>query len=77
MSPAPPPASGNKKYIYGGGSGWLTTKFGVEPGETMTLRFMVMDTGDGALDSAAIIDHITWEKAPPKTATGETDRPPR
>ena len=43
----------------------------------MTLRFMVMDTGDGALDSAAIIDHITWEKAPPKTATGETDRPPR
>ncbi|MEO7093372.1 MAG: choice-of-anchor L domain-containing protein [Polyangiales bacterium] len=78
MSPPPPPASGgDKKYIYGGGSGWLTTKFGVEPGETMTLRFMVMDTGDGALDSAAIIDHITWEKAPPKTATGEVDRPPR
>jgi hypothetical protein len=77
MSPAPPPATGKKKYIYGGGSGWLTTKFAVDPGETITVRFMVMDTSDGALDSAAIVDHLTWEKAPPKTATGETDRPPR
>ena len=68
--------SGSKKYIYGGGSGWLTTKFAVTPGETITLRLMIMDTSDAILDSAAIVDHMTWEKAPPKTATGETDRPP-
>ncbi len=65
------------KFIYGGGSGWLNTKFGVDPGETITLRFMVMDTSDGILDSAALVDHLTWEKSPPKTATGETGRPPR
>ena len=78
MADPPPPASGGKKkYIYGGGSGWLTTKFEVTPGETMTLRFMVMDTTDGILDSSAIVDHLTWEKAPPAIATGSTDRPPR
>ena len=68
---------GSKKYVYGGGSGWLTTKFAVTPGEKITLRLMIMDTSDAILDSAALIDHMTWEKSPPKTATGETDRPPR
>jgi hypothetical protein len=69
------PTSG-KTYIYGGGSGWLTTKFGVTPGEVITLRLMIMDTSDGYLDSAAVIDNMSWEKAPPKTATGDTGRPP-
>ncbi|MGZ3424160.1 MAG: choice-of-anchor L domain-containing protein [Polyangiales bacterium] len=65
------------KYIYGGGSGWLTTKFAVEPGESMVVRFMVMDTSDGVLDSAAIVDNIRWDKAPPKVPTGEVERPPK
>jgi hypothetical protein len=69
------PTSG-KKFIYGGGSGWLTTKFAVEPGETITLRLMIMDTSDGYLDSGALIDNMSWEKAPPKIATGDTGRPP-
>jgi hypothetical protein len=69
------PASG-KMYIYGGASGWLTTKFGVEPGEVITLRLMIMDTSDGYLDSAVVLDNMSWEKAPPKTATGDTGRPP-
>jgi len=64
------------KYVYGGGSGWLTTKFEVEPGESMVVRFMVMDTSDGILDSGAIVDNIRWEKAPPKVPTGEVERPP-
>lgn len=64
------------KYIYGGGSGWLTTKFGVEPGEKIILRLMIMDTSDGLLDSGAIVDNMSWEKAPPKIATGDTGRPP-
>ncbi len=69
--------SGGKKYIYGGGSGWLTTKFGVDPGEKIVVRFIVHDTSDGILDSAAIVDNIRWEKAPPKVITGETERPPK
>jgi hypothetical protein len=69
------PADGNT-YVYGGGSGWLTTKFGVDPGETIVVRFMIMDTSDGILDSAVLLDNFSWEKAPPKTATGDTTRPP-
>jgi hypothetical protein len=42
----------------------------------MIVRFMVHDTSDGALDSAAIVDNIRWEKAPPKVPTGEVERPP-
>jgi hypothetical protein len=68
--------AGTTKYVYGGGSGWLTTKFEVEPGESLIIRFMVMDTSDGALDSAAIVDNIRWDKAPPKVPTGEVERPP-
>jgi hypothetical protein len=68
---------GGKKYVYGGGSGWLTTKFGVEPGEVLEIKFFVVDAGDGILDSAVLLDNIQWEKAPPKTITGEVDRPPR
>jgi len=70
-------SSGGKLYIYGGGSGWLTTKFGVDPGEKIVVRFIVHDTSDGILDSAAIVDNIRWEKAPPKVITGETERPPK
>lgn len=69
--------TGTSKYIYGGGSGWLSTKFEVEPGESLVIRFMVMDTSDGILDSAAIVDNIRWEKAPPKVPTGEVERPPK
>lgn len=68
--------AGTAKYIYGGGSGWLTTKFEVEPGESMVVRFIVHDTSDAILDSAAIVDNIRWEKAPPKVPTGEVERPP-
>ncbi len=63
-------------YVYGGGSGWLTSKFEVEPGEQIILRFIVLDTGDTNLDSAAIVDNIRWDKAPPKVPTGGVERPP-
>jgi hypothetical protein len=62
--------------VYGGGTGWLTTQFQVKPGEQVTIRFMVMDASDGVLDSAVLIDHITWQKAPPEISTGGVDRPP-
>jgi len=68
---------GSKKYVYGGGSGWLTAKFGVEPNEEFEIKLYVVDAGDGILDSAVMLDNVKWEKAPPKTITGEVDRPPR
>ncbi len=63
------------KWIYGGGSGWLTTKFEVEPGESMVVRFIMHDTGDSALDSAVIVDNIRWDQAPPDPTAPPTDRP--
>jgi len=65
------------RYVYGGGTGWLTAKFEVEPGEKIVIRFTVNDTSDGVLDSAAIVDNIRWDKAPPKVPTGEVERPPK
>jgi hypothetical protein len=64
------------KYVYGGSSGWLSSKFGVTPGETMTIRFIIFDTGDNVLDSAVILDNIRWEKAPPSTVDPVVERPP-
>jgi len=69
--------AGNKKFVYGGGSGWLTAKFGVEPNEEFEIKLYVVDAGDGILDSAVMLDNVKWEKAPPKTITGEVERPPR
>jgi hypothetical protein len=65
-----------RRYVYGGGSGWLTAKFGVEPGEVLDLRLLIVDTADGLIDSAVAIDHIRWEQAPPKIVEGIIDRPP-
>ena len=55
---------GDAKCLVGGGSGWLTTKAPVVPNEVITLRFIILDEGDGALDSAAIIDNFQWDITP-------------
>lgn len=44
----------------GGGTGWLTTRAPVTPGETITLRFVIFDEGDAIYDSAALIDNVRW-----------------
>ncbi len=61
------------EYVYGGGSGWLTTSFGVTPGEELQLRIVLMDTFDGLKDSAVLIDRLGWDPGQP---TG-VSRPPR
>lgn len=48
------------KYIYGGGTGWLTASFPIEPGEEFQVRFILFDTFDGLKDSAVLLDHLTW-----------------
>ncbi len=57
----------------GGATGWLTTKAPVQPGETITIEFMVWDTGDQAYDSSVLLDNWAWQ---PSDVTVGTDRPP-
>ncbi len=43
-----------------GATAWLTTTAPVVPGETITLRFVVWDTSDQALDSLVLVDNFRW-----------------
>jgi hypothetical protein len=48
-------------------TGWLTTTVNVDPslkGKDITLVFAIWDSGDGILDSTAIIDNLTWSTQP-------------
>jgi hypothetical protein len=42
----------------GGGTGWLTTRAPVLPGEVITLTFEIYDEGDGIFDSAVVLDNF-------------------
>jgi putative metal-binding protein len=44
----------------GGSTGWLTTTAPIQPGEDVTLRFVIFDEGDGIYDSSALIDNFQW-----------------
>ena len=57
----------------GGATGWLTTQAPVQPGETITLQFMVWNTGDEAFDSSVLIDNWQWQATDTGVSTG---RPP-
>ncbi len=43
-----------------GGTGWLTVRGNVVPGETITLRLAIWDLGDHILDSMVLIDNFKW-----------------
>jgi hypothetical protein len=43
-----------------GGTGWLVTTVPVQGGSELTMRFTVYDSGDGVLDSTALVDNWTW-----------------
>ncbi|MBX5480906.1 MAG: putative metal-binding motif-containing protein [Myxococcaceae bacterium] len=47
--------------LVGGATGWLTTRAPVKPGETVTLRFIILDEGDAKYDSAVLLDNFKWE----------------
>jgi hypothetical protein len=55
-------------------TGWLRTQANVVPGEELTLRFAIWDTGDEALDSTVLLDGFTWAAKPGQNVTV---RPPR
>jgi hypothetical protein len=42
------------------GSSWVRATVPVEPGSTLSLRFAIWDSGDGVLDSTALVDHFAW-----------------
>lgn len=44
----------------GGATGWICTDVPADPGEIITLRFAIWDTGDPYLSSLALIDGFTW-----------------
>ncbi len=46
----------------GGGTGWITTRSPVEPGETISLRFDVHDVADGIYDSGVLVDNFRWSE---------------
>jgi hypothetical protein len=54
-----------------GATGWLTTKQAVVPGEEITIRFAIWNTGDHWLPSAVLLDDWVWS-AEPTTATVTT-----
>jgi hypothetical protein len=48
-------------------TGWLQTQVDIDPslkGQDITLVFAIWDSGDGILDSTALIDNFTWSTAP-------------
>jgi hypothetical protein len=57
----------------GGATGWLTTQAPAQAGETMTIQFIVWDTGDQAYDSSVLLDNWNWQPAPTSVTT---TRPP-
>jgi hypothetical protein len=58
-----------KTTVLGGSTGWLTTTVPVQPGEIMTIRYVLWDSSDHLFDSTAIIDNWQWLQAEPPIQT--------
>ncbi len=50
--------------IVGGGTDCVQTTAPVVPGSRITMSFMIWDSGDGLLDSVALVDAFEWVLAP-------------
>lgn len=59
-----PVFGGSTREGAGASTGCLTTTSRVTPGEEITLRFAIWDSGDGELDSLALVDGLEWIGAP-------------
>lgn len=74
----PPCTAGNKQFLCPLGTAelsgtgfedhaatsWLTTTAPATPGSVITIRWGAYDSGDGVLDSTAILDNFRWEIDP-------------
>jgi hypothetical protein len=43
-----------------GATSWLATTAPITPGQQVTIRFAIWDTGDNAWDSTALVDNFRW-----------------
>ena len=66
---APADSCGTSGGMVGGGTDWLMLRGNVIPGEIITLRFALWDTGDGTYDSVVILDNFQWSSQPVTTGT--------
>jgi hypothetical protein len=64
---------GNSNTTGGGATGWLTTAAPVAPGETITVQFMIWNTGDDEYDSSVLLDNWQWQASDTSVST---TRPP-
>jgi hypothetical protein len=64
------PGSCNGNSLVGGATSWLQIRGNVVPGEVITLRFAVWDTGDATSDSVVLLDNFAW--SPDTTTPGTT-----
>jgi hypothetical protein len=60
---------GSTQDSGGGATGWLQTKAPVQPGETITIEFMIWDTGDQAWNSSVLLDSWQWEATDTQVGT--------
>jgi hypothetical protein len=61
-----------------GATGWLQTQVSVDPslkGKNITLVFAVWDSGDGVLDSTALVDNFVWSTEPGQNTPVTTPTP--
>ena len=57
-------------------TGWLFTKAPVEPGQVITMRWAVYDSGDGILDTTTLVDNWQWIAEPgTQVGTGVVETP--
>ncbi len=60
-------------------TGWLQTSVNIDPslkGKDITLVFAVWDSGDGILDSTALIDSFAWSSQPGNNTPVTVPTPP-
>ena len=58
-------------------TGWLQTTAPVKPADTITLRLVIWDSGDGALDSTVLVDKFAWSADGASGVTTTPAPPPR
>lgn len=60
-----------------GSTAWLTTSAPVEPGSTITMRWVTHDSGDGIMDSTTLVDNWRWltQSIPPVVTIRKQPQP--
>lgn len=64
------PRTTSNQSSGGGATGWLTTLAPANPGEEITLHFVIWDAGDASYDSSVLLDNFQWQPGPTQTVTG-------